>query len=97
MALAFWGVSELQATIAARIGHVEGAGTPARNITRLTGFGVEVEWYDDGTLDALRRALIANSMLWRRIGARGTEIADSAYSVSVSDLSDSNSPERWEE
>jgi len=58
MALAFWGVSELQATIAVRIGHVEGAGTPARNITRLTGFGVEVEWHDDGTVDALRRAVI---------------------------------------
>jgi hypothetical protein len=46
MALALWGISESQSEIAAQIGHIEGAGTAARNITRLTPWGVKVEWRD---------------------------------------------------
>ena len=40
MALALWSISESQSEIAAQIGHIEGAGTAARNITRLTALGV---------------------------------------------------------
>jgi hypothetical protein len=57
MALAFWGISESQARIAAQIGHIAGAGTPARNITRLATFGVVVEWHENGTVDELRQAI----------------------------------------
>ena len=49
MALAFWGVFKSQAEIASQIGHIEGAGTPARHITRLAALGIEVEWSENGT------------------------------------------------
>lgn len=57
MALAFLSITESQARISAQIGHIEGAGTPARNITRLEAFGVEVEWNERGVIDDLRRAI----------------------------------------
>jgi hypothetical protein len=57
MALAFFSISESQPAIAAQIGHIEGAGTPARNITRLEDFGVKVEWNEYGMLGDLRRAI----------------------------------------
>jgi ABC-type bacteriocin/lantibiotic exporter with double-glycine peptidase domain len=57
MALAFWGISESQAEIAAQIGHIEGAGTPSRNITRLVAFGVEVVWHEEGKVDELRQTI----------------------------------------
>jgi hypothetical protein len=57
MALAFLSITESQASIATQIGHVEGAGTPARNITRLEVFGVEVEWNRRGTIDDVQRAI----------------------------------------
>ena len=63
MALAFWGISESQARIAAQIGHIEGAGTPARNIIRLADFGVEVDWYECGTMDALRSAITQGTVV----------------------------------
>ncbi len=57
MALALWGISESQSEIAAQIGHIEGAGTAARIITRLTALGVEVEWREYGTVNELRQAI----------------------------------------
>jgi hypothetical protein len=57
MALALWGISESQSEIAAQIGHIEGAGTAARNITRLTALGVEVEWREYGMVNELGQAI----------------------------------------
>lgn len=57
MALALWGISESQSEIAAQIGHIEGAGTAARNITRLTAFGVEVGWREYGTVNEFGQAI----------------------------------------
>jgi hypothetical protein len=57
MALALWGISEPQSEIAVQIGHIEGAGTAARNITRLTAWGVEVEWRERGTVNELGQAI----------------------------------------
>ena len=57
MVLAFFSISESQPTIAAQLGHIEGAGTPARNITRLEAFGVEVEGNEYGMLGDVRRAI----------------------------------------
>jgi len=57
MALAFWGVFMSQAEIASQIGHIEGAGTPARHITRLAALGIEVEWSENGTVDELQQAI----------------------------------------
>ena len=58
MVLAFCGISESQAKIAAHIEHIKGAGTPSRNITRLVAFGVEVEWKEDGKVDKLQQAIV---------------------------------------
>ena len=49
-------ITESQARIATQIGHIEGAGTPVGNITRLEGFGVEGEWNERGTIDDVQRA-----------------------------------------
>ena len=57
MALAMWGISEPQARIAAQIGYIDGAGTPSRNITRLSVAGIEIGWYERGAVDDLRRAI----------------------------------------
>jgi hypothetical protein len=57
MALAMWGISESQFEIAAQIGHIEGAGTAAKNITRLTALGVVVEWHQDGTVNELGQVI----------------------------------------
>jgi len=62
MALAFWGIIESQTRIAARIGHIDGAGTPARNVTRLSIFGLEVRWHEHGTIDDLRQATAAGQV-----------------------------------
>jgi len=57
MALALWGISESQSEIAAQIGHIEGAGTAAKNITRLSALGVEVEWREHGTVGEFGQAI----------------------------------------
>ena len=62
MALAFWGILESQTRIAVQIGHIEGAGTPARNVTRLSTFGVEVKWHEHGTVDDLQQATAAGQV-----------------------------------
>jgi ABC-type amino acid transport substrate-binding protein len=57
MALALWGISKSQSEIATQIGYIEGAGTAARNITRLTALGVKVEWREYGTVNELGQAI----------------------------------------
>ena len=57
MVLAFCGISRSQAEIAAQIEYVQGVGTPSRKITRLTVFGVEVEWKEAGKVDDLQQAI----------------------------------------
>jgi len=62
MALALFSITETQASIAARIGHIQGAGTAARNITHLKAFGVEVRWYDNGLVSDVQRAIADGSV-----------------------------------
>lgn len=57
MALAFFGIARSQKQIAMQIGHIEGAGTPARNVTRLSVFGVGVQYIESGTLNNLREGV----------------------------------------
>jgi len=63
MALAFFGIIKSQKQIAAQIGHIEGAGTPARNITRLSVFGVDVQHSESGTLKNLRQGVEAGAAI----------------------------------
>ncbi|MEJ5311908.1 MAG: C39 family peptidase [Anaerolineae bacterium] len=62
MALAYCGILETQATIASQIGHVAGAGTPARNIVRLATFGVKVLWHESGNIEDLRQVLVDHAI-----------------------------------
>jgi len=57
MALAFLSVAAPQTRIAAVLGHIHGAGTPAPNVRRLEAFGVQVECRDGGRITDLDRAL----------------------------------------
>jgi len=58
MALAYWSISKSQAEIAVQIKHIEGAGTPSKNIMHLAAFGVEIKWRESGSVDELQRALL---------------------------------------
>lgn len=70
MALAYCGILETQAVIAAQIGHIEGAGAPARNITRLAALGVKVVWHELGSAADLQQAIAAHTtpVVFLRIG-----------------------------
>jgi len=57
MALAYCDILETQAIIASQIGHIAGAGTPARNIVRLAALGVKVVWHESGSIEDLQQAL----------------------------------------
>jgi hypothetical protein len=57
MALALWDITESQTGIAEQIGHVEAVGTPARNVVRLSVYGVDIEWNEHGTVNDLRQAI----------------------------------------
>jgi hypothetical protein len=57
MALAYFGVNRSQEQIASQIGHIAGAGTPARNVTRLVVPGIEISYAANGSLEDIRRCL----------------------------------------
>lgn len=57
MALAFFGIQVSQEEIAHHLGHIPGAGTPARNILRLSQYGVKVQYYQEGSLAHLEESL----------------------------------------
>ena len=57
MALAYFGVSVSQREIARRLGHISGAGIPARNIVRLSRYGVDVQYAENGTPEDLSREI----------------------------------------
>lgn len=63
MALAFFGIAKSQKQIAMQIGHIEGAGTPARNITRLSVFGVGVQYVELGALNDLHQGVEAGAAI----------------------------------
>jgi hypothetical protein len=63
MALAFFGIAKSQKQIAVQIGHIEGVGTPARNVTRLSVFGVDAQYFESGTLDNLRRGVETGAVI----------------------------------
>lgn len=55
MALEFLGVARTQRQIAALIGHIEGAGTPASHVARLSSWGINVRCLSEAKLNDLRR------------------------------------------
>lgn len=57
MALAFLGIIRTQRQIAALIGHIEAAGTPAPNVARLSDWGVAVRYFPWANLNDLQRGL----------------------------------------
>lgn len=63
MALAFFGIAKSQKQIAMQIGHIEGAGTPARNVTRLSVFRVDARHIESGTLNNLREGVEAGAAI----------------------------------
>jgi hypothetical protein len=62
MALAALGISVTQQRLAQLLGTNE-AGTPFSRVTRLSGFGVTVEYSTGGTLDLLKSALAADTIV----------------------------------
>jgi hypothetical protein len=63
MALAFFGIAKSQKQIAVQIGHIEGVGTPAPNVTCLSVFGVDAQYFESGTLDNLRRGVETGAVI----------------------------------
>ena len=57
MALAYFGVNRSQEQIAVQIGHIAGADTPARNVTRLVIPGIEISYAAKGSLEDMGRCL----------------------------------------
>jgi len=63
MALAFLGINRTQKQIAALIGYIEGAGTPAPNIARLSDWGVDVRYFPRAVLNDLQQGLEEGSAI----------------------------------
>lgn len=57
MALTYFGVDWSQERIASQIGHIAGAGTPARNVTRLATPGIRVRYMTAGALEDVQACL----------------------------------------
>jgi len=57
MALEFLGIACTQRQIATQIGYIEGAGTPASNVARLSSWRINVQYLPEAKLDDLRRGL----------------------------------------
>ncbi len=55
MVLGFLGVTRTQRQIAALIGYIEGAGTPASNVARLSSWGINVQYLSEAKLNDLRQ------------------------------------------
>ena len=62
MALAFFGVARSQHRIANQIGYIEGAGTPARNTTRLSAPGIQLSYHQNGILEDIQQALASGAV-----------------------------------
>lgn len=62
MALAFFGIARSQHRIASQIGYIDGAGTPARNITRLSAPGIQLSYHQNGTIEEIRQALTSGAV-----------------------------------
>lgn len=63
MALAFMGIPVSQQELAQLLGHIPGAGAPARNILRLSRYGVSVLYQQNGTLEDLEREIRNGSVV----------------------------------
>jgi len=63
MALAFFDIARSQKQIATQIGHIEGAGTPARNVARLSVFGVDAQYIESGTLSDLCKGVETGAVI----------------------------------
>lgn len=57
MALAFIGVNWPQERVAGQLGHIAGAGTLARNVTRLNTPGTRVRYMTNGALEDVQASL----------------------------------------
>lgn len=57
MALAYYGLNWSQERIASQIGHIAGAGTPARHVTRLTAPGIKISYLTSGSLEDVQACL----------------------------------------
>ena len=85
MVLAYQGIARSQHQIAAQIGHIAGAGAPARNVLRLSRLGVAVDYRRGGSLADLREALIAKQgvIAFVRTGELPYWLEDTAHALVV--------------
>lgn len=85
MALAYFGVNRSQEQIASQIGHIAGAGTPARYVTRLVVPGIEISYTAKGSLEGIGRCLDRKqiSILFVRTGELPYWEDDTAHAVLV--------------
>lgn len=88
MALAYFGVNRSQEQIASQIGHIAEAGTPARNVTRLTAPGIAISYAAKGSLEDIRRCLAAKRIpiLFVRTGELPYWEDDTAHAVLVAGM-----------
>ena len=63
MALAFFGVRASPEELAQLLRYVPGAGAPARNVLRLSRYGVSVRYQQDGVLEDLEREVQRGSVV----------------------------------
>lgn len=85
MALAYFGVNRSQEQIANQIGHIAGAGTPARNVIRLVVPGIEISYAAKGSLEDIQRCLDRKQIpiLFVRTGELPYWEDDTAHAVLV--------------
>ena len=57
MALVYFGLNWSQERIASQIGHIAGAGTPARNVIRLATPGIKISYMANGSLEDVQACL----------------------------------------
>lgn len=88
MALAYFGVKRSQEQIASQIGHIAGAGTPARNVTRLVVPGIEISYTAKGALEDIRRCLAKKqiAILFVRTGELPYWEDDTAHAILVAGM-----------
>ncbi len=63
MALASFGIQVPQEELAQLLSHIPGAGTPARNILRLSRYGVSVLYQQNGTPEDLEQEVRKDSVV----------------------------------
>ena len=85
MALAFFGLDWPQERIASQIGHITGAGTPARNVVRLSAPGIRVSYVAQGTLAQVEQSLAEGAVpiLFVRTGELPHWEEDTAHALVI--------------